>query len=151
MPLELVEYRVWTNQLVYSGPLTLEIDVASQVPQKETWRVDRIAAKVTVSSTGEPPFLFVYDQTHPPPTIVPVDFTEMSAAQPPQGDPGEGVAPTSFYDADDLAAPITLLGGMQLALVFVLGGSTVAPAQVATRVQYARYLGVPGSPTPVAT
>lgn len=152
MGLELVEYRVWANQLVYGGPLTLEIDLPGQVPQGEVWRVDRIAVMVqTPKGTGANPTLLVYDQPNPPPNIVPVDFTTLMSNQIPQGDPGTSGAPTIFYDADDLSSPITLLGGMQLALVFTLGPSTVAPALVSTRVQYARFLGTPGKATPVAT
>ncbi|HEV2369123.1 MAG TPA: hypothetical protein VGR90_04570 [Acidimicrobiales bacterium] len=152
MGLELVEYRVWANQMTYGGPLTLEIDVATQVPQGETWRVDRIAAMVqTPKGTNGPPELFVFDQANPAPAIVPVDFTTLSSNSFPQGDPESAGPATVFYDADDLSSPITLLGGMQLALVFVLAIGTVAPALVSTRVQYARFLGTAGKATPLAT
>lgn len=160
--LELLEFQVFQNQVVSaSDAATVEIDLPKPVPLGETWRVDRISALVLVPNgqgdvfvVGQP-ILFVYDQTNPPPTALPVDETALTTYPtygqqnpPPLGANGA----VYFLDADDLAAPITLLAGFQLALVFYAPWqNTNTPWQASARIQYSRFAGTGGKATPVAT
>lgn len=162
MGLELLEFQIFQNQVQGpSDPGTLEIDLPKSVPAGETWRVDRISALVLVPGglsdafvIGQP-ILFVYDKVNPGPTDLPVDETALGTypTYGQQNPPPLGSNGTIYYlDADDLTAPITLLAGFQLGLVFYAPWQgTSTPWQASARIQYSRYAGTGGRSQPVAT
>lgn len=155
MGVELLEYALYSNQQAAAANTgELEIDLPQQVPAGQTWRVDRIAAMVTVAAanavfleTPLQPTLFVYDQVGPGPTAIPIDVTNLTPySQAPTGVLG----PTLYWlDADDLSAPITIPAARQLALLFFVPWANTAWTAFA-RIQYSRYGGTPGKPQPIA-
>lgn len=160
MALDLLEYQVFTKQGAgVSATGLVEIDLPNQVPAGETWRVDRIAGLVLVPGgpnvfTQAEPVLFVYDQINPPPAYIPVDVTVLASYTPVFGQ-SNPVPPLAtggaayFLDADDLAAPITLRAGYQLACVFYASWANT-PWLASVRIQYARFKGTGGPPQPIA-
>lgn len=163
MPLELLEYQVFQKGGVAStgganATGTAVITLPNPVPLGETWRVDRIAALVLVPGGSNAfinsnPILFVYDNLNPQPTSLPVDVTELLSYSPPGlSNPVPPIATGGalyFLDADDLAAPITLLAGFQLTLLFYAAWATSVWAASA-RIQYTRFKGSGGAAQPVA-
>jgi hypothetical protein len=159
--LALLEYQVFSNQKVSPASAsiqTVEIDLNKSVPSGETWRVDRISAVVLVPNgignvfVTAQPILFVYDTINPAPTTLPIDVTALQTyATAGQSNPPPIASPSTIYflDADDLAAPITLLSGFQLACVFYAPWINTI-WQAAVRIQYTRFAGTGGDPQPLA-
>ncbi len=161
MGLELLEYQVFQTQVVQQASAskqTVEIDLPQAVPAGETWRVDRISALVLVPNglgnvfVTSQPILFVYDRTAPQPTTLPIDetvlqtFPTLGQSNPPPIATNNTIY---FLDADDLAAPITLLAGFQLAVLFYAPWINTL-WQASVRVQYSRFKGTGGRPQPIA-
>lgn len=155
MPLELLEYVVYSkSKNATANTFSLEIDLPDSVPGNETWRVDRLSAIVTVVGGASAftqhfePVVWVYDAINPGLAAVPLDVTNLSNYPTEQGGGPVGGA-LRFEDYADYASPLTIAAGNQLAVVFTVPFANTAWTAY-MRVQYARFLGVPGQPQPFA-